>query len=258
MALSGMNLFKSLVALLPSEIRQSILRLHFHKKFTEATLLDEPELAVIPALVRQGDTVFDIGANFGLFTKFLSQVAGETGRVFAFEPGPQMFDVLSRNVSRSCFANVHLHQTALSDRRGELNFYIPRRSDGTLNFYEATLEKSLSGDRCESFAVETVPLDSFVESQGIERVDFIKCDVEGHEIDVLEGAKNTIREHSPVIFLEVNAPLDDDGHGALVRERIEAIGYDIYFFERGRFVEWSTGMTPKINYVLFPRKERPR
>ena len=244
---------KSLVARLPAPLQQHLRKRHYLKKLQDAAISDEPELGVVPALVRDGDVVFDIGANFGLFTRFLSEAVGSSGRVFSFEPTPDMFAVLSHSTRQLGMSNVSCCNLALSDHPGRATMSIPIRGDGSRNHYEASLEPGVADQsgEVESFTTEVVTLDGFVESRAIERVDFIKCDVEGHEIAVLRGARKLIARDRPTILLEVNEPLHEPGHGRDVKEFIEGIGYRINTFEEGRVTPLRDGDV-RVNYVLFP------
>ncbi len=166
--------------LLPERVQSALRRIHYQRKLTRARLTDEPDLAAIGLLTKPGDTVFDLGANFGLFTRFLSESVGATGRVFSFEPTADMFSVLSNNCSQLGLANTSVHRTALSDRTGTSEMVIPVRDDGSLNHYEASLAHGdEGGSDGKTITVETSTLDDFCSHHGIGKIDFIKCDVEG-------------------------------------------------------------------------------
>ncbi|MDA7920187.1 hypothetical protein N9B73_00395 [Verrucomicrobiales bacterium] len=89
---------KGIIASLPSYPRNQIQQLHFKKKLQSSTIASEPELAVIKDLVEPGQSVLDVGANFGLYTKLLSEAVGPDGHVYVFEPMFDMFRVLRNNV----------------------------------------------------------------------------------------------------------------------------------------------------------------
>ncbi|NLT72028.1 MAG: FkbM family methyltransferase [Verrucomicrobiaceae bacterium] len=244
---------KSLVARLPGPLQQFLRKRHYLKKLQDAEIDDEPELGVVPVLVGEGDVVLDIGANFGLFTRFLSEAVGEEGRVFSFEPTPDMFAVLSHSARGLGWKNVSCHQLALSDRPGQATMSIPIRGDGSRNHYEASLDPGVAdcGGAVESFTTGVVTLDEFSQSASMGRVAFIKCDVEGHEIAVLRGARALLARDRPTILLEVNEPLHEPGHGSAVREFLEEIGYRIHIFEKGRVTPLKPGDV-RVNYVLLP------
>jgi len=244
---------KSLVARLPAPLQRRLRKRHYLKKLQDASISDEPELGVVPVLVGEGDVVFDIGANFGLFTRFLAEAVGSSGRVFSFEPTADMFDVLCHSTRSLGFANVSCHNLALSDKPGRATMSIPIRTDGSRNHYEASLEPGVADQsgEVESFTTEVVTLDGFIDSAGIDHVDFIKCDVEGHEFAVLRGALFLIARDRPTILLEVNEPLHEPGHGSAVKEFIDGIGYRINTFEEGRVTPLRDGDV-RVNYVLLP------
>lgn len=244
---------KSIVARLPRPFQQILRKRHYLKKLQDAKIGDEPELGVVPVLVGEGDVVFDIGANFGLFTRFLSEAVGRGGRVFSFEPTPDMFAVLLHSTHSLNLTNVSCHQLAVSDQPGQATMSIPIRGDGSRNHYEASLEPGIA-DRSaevESFTTGVVTLDDFCEAESIDHVNFIKCDVEGHEIAVLRGALALIARDRPAILLEVNEPLHEPGHGSEVREFIDEIGYRIGVFEEGQVIPLKEGDI-RVNYVLLP------
>ncbi|MEC5126228.1 FkbM family methyltransferase [Verrucomicrobiales bacterium BCK34] len=242
---------KGIIACLPSYPRNQIQQLHFRKKLQNATVESEPELAVIKELVSPGQSVLDVGANFGLYTKFLSEAAGPEGHVYAFEPTFDMFRVLRNNVESLQFLNTNAFQMACSGNVAELDFYIPKRPDGTLNYYEASLEKDTIEGAFEVCRVPATSLDRFCAAHVIGKVDFIKIDVEGHEIAVLEGAEEILTRDRPKIFIEINESLTDGNHGTKVRHIIERHNYSIHVFDNGRITPW-TPEQKRVNYILLP------
>ncbi len=253
-----MDFLKRLVYRMPDAWQRCLRRWHYSKKLASAQIGDEAELGAVDLLVEDGQTVMDIGANFGLFTRFLSESVGATGKVFSFEPTKDMFEVLSHNVQKFGFSNTECHHLALSDRSGEAEIYIPKRPDGTLNHYEACLRPVEAGSEriAEKITnrVEIQTVDGFCDKAGIKEVDFIKCDVEGHELSVLRGAEALLRRCHPTILLEVNEPLTDEAHGTEVRELVESYGYTFHVYEDGKVCPWSPGDV-RVNYLLLPAEE---
>lgn len=245
------SLFKRVVSWLPAPVQGNLRRIHYRRKLKKARLNDEPDLAVIPLLTKPGDVVFDIGANFGLFTRFLSESVGRSGRVYSFEPTGDMYEVLKSNCDCLGLENAVPLRTALSDRTGRTEMIIPVREDGTLNHYEASLSSGPAEGTGKSVTVETSSLDEFCDRQRIDRVDFIKCDVEGHEIEVLNGARRTLRHHRPTLLIEVNEPLDAGGHGTRVLEMFRELDYQVHTMRDGSIRPWRPGETC-VNYVLKP------
>ncbi|MDF1851219.1 MAG: FkbM family methyltransferase [Verrucomicrobiales bacterium] len=242
-------------------MQDSLRKWHYERKLRSAQWTDEAELGAVKSLVRPGEVVFDIGANFGMFTRFLSETVGSEGKVVSFEPTRDMFLVLESNCKALGLRNVSCQNLALSESPGRASLRIPKREDGTLNHYEATLVPQQAGESTDSEevlnSVELQSVDSFCESNGIDEIHFIKCDVEGHEIAVLKGAEKMIRKCHPEILIEINEPLEDGAHGSEVRDLVISLGYDIQIYENEQIRPRRKGET-RVNYVLTPsRKAAP-
>ena len=145
-----------------------------------------------------GDVVLDCGANMGMF----SAMAGKRGcRVHAFEPSQYIRDLyLDRNASLN--GDITVHPFALSERRETLRFLLDRENIGSSVRAEDAKEAVLAAAAPDDFeTVEAVSLDDYVRERGIERVDFIKADIEGSERMMLRGAKNILREFAPKLSI---------------------------------------------------------
>lgn len=130
----------------------------------------------------------DAGANVGYYTQI---AAGLAGRVYAFEPAPVAFELLSINTVSN--HNVCRYQVALSDYEGEATFYLRDFGDTS----------SLDPDAdARQVKVQVSTLDRMLSDAP--RVDFIKIDVEGFERELLRGARETIERHRPVVYFELS------------------------------------------------------
>lgn len=153
----------------------------------------EPDILHLPNALPRRRTVVDVGANEGIT---LSVFATRFARVEAFEPNPG----LTRRVEPALPANVRLHTVALSSAQGEAELRVPVDAGVLLEGW-ASLDRPQIGDE-STWRVVRVPtrtLDSF----GLDEVDLIKIDVEGHELSVLAGARDTILRHRPWLIVEV-------------------------------------------------------
>jgi len=135
-----------------------------------------------------GDFVFDIGAYVGDTALWFSKAVGPQGKVYAFEPEPSNFEKLKANIERSKVTNVIPLQLALSENEGEMQIASGGRSSAI---------RETAGDT----SVKVTTVGKFVEANKLPRVDFIKMDVEGHELKVLAGAKETIKTFKPSLAL---------------------------------------------------------
>ena len=139
----------------------------------------EPEVtARIQEIVKEGMTVCDVGANIGLITLLASRLAGPTGRVVAFEPVPDNAEILHGNIQRNGCQNVTVIEKAVGAKPGcaEIHLSDHRGSHSLLPKLEHGTGRTL--------AIEVVRLDSLPELQ---KIDLLKIDVEGLEIEVLKG-----------------------------------------------------------------------
>ncbi len=162
-----------------------------------ALYLGEYERDVCAALARYcapGSAVLDIGANVGAHTLRLAELAGEGGRVYAFEPTEYAYGKLARNLSLNPrLRNVMLVHAALSDHNAEEECEIRAtwRPDGRHSSYRTR--------------VGFIRLDDWCARESLERIDLIKLDVDGHEGEVLAGGAAVIRRGLPTIVLEIGA-----------------------------------------------------
>jgi len=172
--------------------------------------------------VRPGDVVVDVGAHIGYYTLLLAALVGPKGRVFAFEPGPDNFALLCRNVELNGYANVELFNAAVADRRGRSRLYLSIDNAGDHRLHE-------SPESRQSVEVEVVALDDVLRDRG--SIDFVKIDVQGSEGGVLEGMAGLIAR-SPRIKMIVEfwpAGLARCGDiAARVLERLRRFGFRVY------------------------------
>lgn len=163
----------------------------------------EPECTFLLAkLIKKGDTVFDIGANFGWYSCHLAQLVGEAGKVHIFEP-TDAIDELKSNLTLNKFeARCVLNQAALGEKEGIETLFIPQK----LGTAFASLREHSWGNKSSEISVRVGKLDDYVIGNKITEVDFIKMDVEGAEYLILKGAENVVKQYCPVIMLELYKP----------------------------------------------------
>lgn len=162
------------------------------------------EIAVLRQLVSAGEIAFDIGANIGLHSILLSRLVGPFGHVYAFEPNSELIPALSRTVAE--LGNVTLHPVALSNQRRTSALFVPP-DDSVASLSDWTVNSHLYAADGPAHVVSCVEqtLDSLVETGLIPQPNFIKCDVEGGELWVFEGARKILdRIDAPIVLFEVN------------------------------------------------------
>ncbi|MCA8017719.1 FkbM family methyltransferase [Burkholderia metallica] len=180
----------------------------------------EPEASLFAQMVRQGDTAVEAGANIGSHTVMLSKAVGDSGTVFAFEPQRHTFQLLSANLALNERLNVRAFQYAMGDVDGAVEFPVvdPRLPN---NFGGSSLLMSHP-------VVEQVPLRT-IDSLQLPRLDFLKADVEGFEIQTIRGAQESIRAHRPIVYLEYLNHYTGDSSKVFL-EYFASLGYRVWYF----------------------------
>ena len=134
---------------------------------------------------------FDVGANIGLFTVMLAAL--DNVDVHAFEPVVSTFERLSSNVALNHFSsNIHLNLAAVGSKKGNVEFDIYAKSPAINRLSNTSLVTSQSAAATRQ-KVSVINLDDYCQEKGIERIDFLKIDVEGMEAQVLQGAKKMLK-----------------------------------------------------------------
>jgi FkbM family methyltransferase len=176
----------------------------------------EPELAMLREFVPAGCTAIDAGANRGYYSWALANVAAS---VEAFEPNP----VLARFAQTKLGRRVRLHEVALSDHDGVATLYVPRRAGGSSLHIIGNLGNVYAHDDVDKIQVRLATLDRYA----FKSVGFIKIDVEGSEMEVLAGARETIRINRPSMLIELLAGIHGD-HLARIDQIKNDFGYDAW------------------------------
>ncbi len=212
---------------------------------------EEEPMRWLPCFVRAGDRVLDVGANVGFYTVRLAKQVGPGGSVIAFEPVPDVFEILRYVKQALRLDNVVLHPCAISDRDGEVEMTVPLERDGVANYYLSHLGKDANspGRRIRA-AVRT--LDS-VRASGPGRIAFMKCDVEGAELLVMRGAEAMLRSDRPIILCEVSDFSERLGHRAgEVFAFLRALDYRGYAIRDAKLEPADQPVSGVDNYVFLP------
>lgn len=201
----------------------------------------EPELNLLVELVPNPRRCLDVGANVGLYTY---RLAGIAGTVEAFEPMQSCADRLRAGSP----ANVQVHQIALSNHAGQGVLHLSDTTNRHAAAYASLINDIEGGD---SATVELRTIDIY----GFDDVDLIKIDVEGHELEVLEGARATIERWRPTIAVEV-----EERHRAGGAEKVFAfmltLGYEGSLLANGTLLPLSVFSTRLHQFAADPHDPR--
>ena len=151
---------------------------------------------IVNRLVKPNDYVLDIGANIGYYTVLFSKLVGNNGKVFAVEPTKNYYNVLISNLKENNISNCEPFQIGFSDKEEKLKVFLGQHS---ASIYDVGVQEFRSYDW-----INLLTLNTFIINNKIEKIDFIKIDVDGHEPKILEGAWDTLEKFNPIILLEIS------------------------------------------------------
>lgn len=165
----------------------------------------EPETTrIFDAVLKEGDAVIIAGAHQGYFVSYMANLVGKTGRVFAFEPEPNNFGILSETVKG--LDNVEIFNFAIGDKKAKANFYVNSDNDGGHALWDVSThplnEKTRANPQVLSVEVNTI---DELYPDGIPNLKLMMLDAEGAEPAIIKGAINTIVDSEcPYIIAEIN------------------------------------------------------
>jgi FkbM family methyltransferase len=178
--------------------------------------------------VREGATVIDVGASWGLFTFHLAHRVGRRGQLYSYEPHPANTAVLEKLAKAQ--PRVHFRPAAVSDVAGRGEMEVPRWKSRLVTAQSSLAHgfDGLEGVDVERIAVTTVRLDDEIGPEV--QVDFVKIDVEGHEMSVLRGGASMFRRCLPPLLIEIeqrhlNGAIEDVFH------YIQELGYHLFYID---------------------------
>lgn len=206
---------RAIAQLIPSRI---LLRMRVNRELRTG----EPELRLLPSMLASGGTFLDVGANHGVYSAYACRF---TSSVHVFEPHP----MLSEGLQRSFAGRAQVHNIALSDQAGSVEFHIPLLGNTDVHS-RGSIEACHANDFSEmrSVSVKCQRLDDFSFSE----IALMKIDVEGHELAVLRGSLETLDKHRPAVIVE----LEDfrmPGCFGNVCTLMLGLGYQGFYLHRG-------------------------
>jgi FkbM family methyltransferase len=214
------------------------------------------ETRFVKTMLRPDDVFVDVGANVGWFTLLASTIVGEAGRIYAFEPRAETGDYLEKTVMLNGLqGRVVVYHYGLSDTEGQAFLNWAKDTDNPGGSF---LTDHVASERMESQPVALRPLDQL----GLQRVDFLKVDVEGAEMRVFRGALATLERCRPVILSELSPDMLERGSGADTEAFFAffaQIGYRCFTIDVQRPWEEITAFPadwhkPLMNLSLIPKE----
>ena len=186
-----------------------------------------PELFFLHSIVKHGNVCIDIGANLGYYSTKMSVLVGEQGKVYAVEPVPMFYNIWKKNVKVSGESNLVLLPFALGAEECKIKMGMPE-INGLAHHGMTKIANSANEHYVSYFDVEMkIPDELF---KDLDRVDFIKCDIEGYENIAFSNMKNTLTKFTPIIQSE----LGGNENRKKVIDLMESLGYKTYVLHFNR------------------------
>ncbi len=201
----------------------------------------EPEIILVAKkYIKKGTTVLDLGANFGQMSIEFSKLVGNEGRVYSFEAQNFVFNFTKKNISANNCNNVTLLENAVHNKDGE-TLYFPQHDFSHTSAFKGAPYSGLAliSDSKNGVPVKTITIDSLDIQTPIS---FIKVDVQGADLFAMQGAKQTILKHKPVIIFEFEQPVQEN-FGTTFNDYVEFVRSINY-----KFID----VVSEINYLIIP------
>lgn len=235
--------------ILPYSLLQLVKKVYYYRLLNSFTLEEEPDLKIVQHLLTPGDYVVDIGANIGIYSKFLSELVGYDGHVYSIEPIPETFEILCSNLHKLHIENVEPMNCAVSDSETIVTMEIPHKPIGGINYYQASIVKDGATKSKKLVKVPAITIDS--KFCGVSQaISLIKCDVEGHELACIKGAQEFLARSQPIWLIEVSGDPDDTESSAhVVFQQLAKNGYSAWWFDGTTLRKRGVG-DRSINYFF--------
>jgi FkbM family methyltransferase len=214
----------------------------------------EKELGnMIKKVLNPGDVFFDVGANIGYFS-LLAATSDPTVKVVAFEPVKDLFQKLERNVLVNGLKNIIVVHTAVGEINEEKEIFLAGNNNlGMSSFHQP---ENYSGRKEK---VKVLALDDWFQTLGLSRLDLIKLDIEGSELNALKGMRNMLEKFKPLLLIEIN-PDTLSMFGLIpknIYDYLNQLNFDGYIIdEKGRLTEFTKNKITQTANTLFAHEDR--
>jgi FkbM family methyltransferase len=234
----------------------------------------EKDYVFLDKLIQPGYICLDVGANYGIFSKKMSLLVGATGQVHSFEPQPNAFLGIERLKNDYDLKNIKSYNVALTNDpnvssvemvtptldgvlRSGMTTVVSGLSSESLKVEEDSVVNQLTGgatinfDLSTSISVPAITLDAWANNNINQKINFIKIDVEGYELDVLQGAKSLLIEHRPVMQIEIVFSYQHANPLIKILEFLAPYGYDCNVVNNGKLSKIEPGGEVKSEHNFY-------
>ena len=217
---------------------------------------DENEIKLIKDLIKPGTDSIDVGVYRGVYSYEMSKYSKT---VHSFEPNPVIFDDIDKNLKK-IIKNMVLYNFALSNENKTFILRVPIRNNkinkkNYEEYYEmgrATIHEKNIMSNCENFKINSKKIDDLNLNN---EISFIKIDVEGHELEVIDGAKKTIEKNKPKLLVEIEEKHTQKKVSDSIKY-INSLGYNSFFLKNDVLKDTSKIEDYDLNnnYIFIPKK----
>lgn len=206
-----------------------------------------PELFYLDSILKRGDACIDIGANLGYYSTRMARNVGNEGKVYAVEPIPLFCEIWQKNM-RS-YNNAELMQFALGEKNDTVQMGIPIK-DGRLHHGMTKITSLAQENYSSTFDVPMRNPDELFAN--IEKLDFVKCDVEGYEFQIFKNFTKTIERFKPLVQSELSGEENRKNVIALFEE----LGYKLHILRNGELQNISLDQALQVeqDFYFVPQK----
>lgn len=177
--------------------------------------------------------VIDIGANIGWYSLHIGSML-KGGSIHSFEPLPETYTKFQQNIKLNGLTNIHTNQIALSEKKQTLTFFFDPHQSGSSSSRNITESATIVKQELES-----ITFDEYAESKNLKQIDFIKCDVEGAELFVFQGAQKSLDKYKPIVFAEILRKWSAkfNYHPNDIFKLFHDLNYSSFYAENGKLVK---------------------
>ena len=208
------------IQLLPSDvgISKELSVFGIHEPLTTKVIQDE---------IKDGMYCFDLGGNIGYYAVIESNLVGRQGKVFAVEPSPLNYNLLKTNLDNQKMDNFSVFNIAIGDKDGEIEFIVTEKS----NLCKVkTSDKEVNElENIKVIKVQSKTLDSFVLENNIEKIDFLRMDLEGYEYNVIMSSKSILEKYKPKLLMEIHWTIGTEKTIEFLKF-LQNLNYEIKYF----------------------------
>lgn len=213
---------------------------------------DKETQDIIRKFVKEKDYCVDVGANIGAISLSMAKKVGPKGKVFSFEPGDLQIRRFKNNLNLNSdlYKNIIiLNNIGLADKETKLSLYQDKTNKGNAGFINSDIENSTK--------IKCSTLDIYLEKNRIKKLDFIKIDVEGIELEVMKGSLKTIRKYRPLIYYETRLEFKKIRNRKILLEIdriLTTLNYKLFYLKKDKLIK-TKYPEYKSNTLAIPKEK---